>query len=331
MEGTCSVRLVQPFLTFASAHEALKDLAPPEVAAMDLDARLPLRISQESLSVAADRLGDPMLGLKMGQGLCFGSGGVFDYAVRSASTVHDSMAVALRYGTLLASPFSVALEKHGRQCVIRIYDEVPWRSVNGDFALSAWYRTHTSDELPRGAHPEVWFPYATPVDVSVYERAFPGTALRFNAPCFGLAFDRRFEAAPMPVSDPVVHAMMCARADALLADLKQAGSLTLVVRRLIGQALRDGEVPVVEHIARRIHMSHRTVSRKLEQEGTNFATELDSARRDLAMTLVRQSTLPLSDVAYRVGFSHAESFFRAFRRWTGVTPQSYRTGERGSQ
>jgi AraC-like DNA-binding protein len=317
--------MVQPFLAFAAAHEGLRDLAPPEVAAMDLDARLPLRVSQDSLSTAVDRLGDPMLGLRLGQVLCFGSGGVFDYAVRSAATVRDSLTVAARYSPLLASPFSVAMETRGRQCIIRIDDEVPWPEANADFAISGWYRTHASDELPRGAHPEVWFPYATPHDTTIHERAFPGATLRFNAPCLGMAFDQRYESAPMPVSDPVVHAMMCARADALLADLKQAGSLTLAVRRLIGQALQDGEVPTVEKVARRIHMSHRTVSRRLEQEGTNFASELDCARRDLALTLVRQSSLPLSDVAFRVGFSHSESFFRAFRRWTGATPQSYRT------
>jgi AraC-like DNA-binding protein len=317
--------MVQPFIAFAAAHEGLQDLSPPEVAAMDLDARLPLRLAQESLSVAADRLQDPSLGLKLGQLLCFGSGGVFDYAVRSAATVHDSLDVATRFGALLASPFSVTIETRGRQCLIRIDDEIPWPRANADFAVSAWYRTHASDELPRGAHTEIWFPYATPSDTTLHERAFAGAALRFNAPCLGVAFDKRYENAPMPVSDPVVHAMMCARADALLADLKQVGSLTLAVRRLIGQALQDGEVPTVEKVARRIHMSHRTVSRRLEQEGTNFATELDSARRDLAVTLVRQSSLPLSDVAFRVGFSHSESFFRAFRRWTGATPQSYRT------
>ncbi|HEX7671285.1 MAG TPA: helix-turn-helix transcriptional regulator [Polyangiaceae bacterium] len=96
------------------------------------------------------------------------------------------------------------------------------------------------------------------------------------------------------------------------------------MRRLIGQEIRDGKMPTVEGVARKVHMSHRSVSRRLESEGTSFAKELDASRRELALALVRQPGLSIQDVAYRLGFSHSESFFRAFKRWTGGTPLSFR-------
>jgi AraC-like DNA-binding protein len=232
--------------------------------------------------------------------------------------------VASRYSRLIASPFAVTLESHGRKSVLRFDDDVPWSAVSADFAVSGWYRAHAADELPRGAHPECWFPYAAPRDTAEHERTFPNAVLKFGAPFLGIVFEQSHVTAPMTVGDPVVHTMLCARADSLLSELRHSESLTRIVRSLIAESLRDGDVPSVEQVARRLHMSHRTVSRRLEREGTNFATELDDKRRELALTLVQQASLPLSGVAFRVGFSHTESFFRAFKRWTGTTPQTYR-------
>ncbi|HEX7671284.1 MAG TPA: AraC family transcriptional regulator ligand-binding domain-containing protein, partial [Polyangiaceae bacterium] len=197
-------------LLFGSNGPALLEVrigAPPARrsgsarARLDGSRRAPsLRESHDALSLGAERLGDPSLGLEMGLSLCFGSGGVFDYAVRSAPTVRDSLTVAARFSALIATPLLVSLESRGRQSIIRLEDEIPWLKVLGDFALSAWYRTHAADELPRGAHPEVWIPYAAPQNTAAHERAFPGATLKFGAPFLGFVFDRHYEEAPMPVA-----------------------------------------------------------------------------------------------------------------------------------
>jgi AraC-like DNA-binding protein len=66
------------------------------------------------------------------------------------------------------------------------------------------------------------------------------------------------------------------------------------------------------------------MSRRLEQEGTSFVGELDEARRQLALAYVDDGETPLKEVAFRLGFSHAASFHRAFKRWTGETPLGHR-------
>lgn len=324
MEASCSVRMVQPFVILAAENEALRDLVPTEIGLLDRDARVPLRPSQEVIAVGSERMRDPNLGLKLGQMLCFGMAGAFDYAVRSAATVGDSLAVAGRYSRLIAEPLHISLEAHRRQSVIRFDDEVPWSKATADFALSAWYRTHSAEELPKASRRECWFPFATPADTADYERTFPGAKLKFGAPFLGIAFDRAYEKAPLPVFDPVLHAMLCARADSLVTDLSRNKALTLAVRRSIAQSLREGKEPAAYQIARSMRMSRRTFSRRLEQEGTTFADEFDNCRRKLGLTYVRQSTAPLTEVAFQLGFAHVESFHRAFKRWTGTTPQSYR-------
>jgi AraC-like DNA-binding protein len=111
--------------------------------------------------------------------------------------------------------------------------------------------------------------------------------------------------------------------DALMTQLAASRAIVPAVRRLVAQELRNG-APTAERIARALSMSHRTMSRRLELEQTTFNAELDAVRRELALDLVRDCSVPLAEVAFRLRFSHIESFHRAFKRWTGLTPAAYR-------
>jgi AraC-like DNA-binding protein len=71
-------------------------------------------------------------------------------------------------------------------------------------------------------------------------------------------------------------------------------------------------------------MSLSTLARRLEEEGTSFKNVVEVVRRDLACRYARNPAIPLAEVAYRVGFSDAPTFTRAFKRWTGKTPGAYR-------
>ena len=66
------------------------------------------------------------------------------------------------------------------------------------------------------------------------------------------------------------------------------------------------------------------MTRRLERERTTFQAELDAARRKLATDHLRDGRAPLTEIAFLSGFSHVESFHRAFKRWTGQTPLAYR-------
>jgi AraC-like DNA-binding protein len=178
--------------------------------------------------------------------------------------------------------------------------------------------------VPAASRLECWFPYSAPRDLSEHQRSFGNTPLRFNAPFFAFAFNRAYENAPMPGADSILHAVHCARVDSLLAGLSPTTAFKTRVRGLIEQEIRYGRGTKATAVARGLHLSDRTMSRRLEQEGTSFAEELDNTRRKLALTYVHDAEMPLKEVAFQLGFSHAESFHRAFKRWTGVTPLAYR-------
>jgi AraC-like DNA-binding protein len=299
------------------------DLVPRDFWMAPADGRVSLESAHAMLDCAVDRLNDGLLGLKLGRSMCFGEGGPFDYAIRSAPTIRAAVDIAARYAPLVADSLTVWFEVWRRQAMVRL-DEASWTRQAADFAMAAFYKLHLSDALPAASRLECWFPYATPHDVSQHQRSFGNTALRFNAPFFAFTFDREHEKAPMRGADMALHAAHCACVDSLLADLSAARTFKTRVRRLIEREIQDTRGATVPRVARLLHMSRRTMSRRLQRDGTSFGEEVDSARRELAFVYLNEPETSLKEVAFRLGFAHAESFHRAFKRWTGETPVAHR-------
>ena len=85
--------------------------------------------------------------------------------------------------------------------------------------------------------------------------------------------------------------------------------------------LHKGQRPC---IAPRLHMSPRTLHRRLEEEGTSFRQVLTEVRRELAARHLSERRLAIGEIAFLLGFSEPSAFHRAFKRWTGHGPLSYR-------
>ena len=83
---------------------------------------------------------------------------------------------------------------------------------------------------------------------------------------------------------------------------------------------------LIQQVAEACHMSVRTLSRRLATEGTSFQAIKDEVRRDFAIQQLTGSSVLLSVLASQLGFEDLASFNRAFRKWTGSTPGSYRRG-----
>lgn len=99
------------------------------------------------------------------------------------------------------------------------------------------------------------------------------------------------------------------------------------VRRAIQEKL-TGHRPSIDDIARRLHMSSRTLQRRLQESGSNFQRVLDEARHQMARYYLSSSVLELNEAAYLLGYEDANSFVRAFRIWEGVPPGLWRESYR---
>jgi AraC-like DNA-binding protein len=102
-----------------------------------------------------------------------------------------------------------------------------------------------------------------------------------------------------------------------------------LVRGAIQQRL-TGHRPVVDDVAKDLHMSPRTLQRRLQDSGSNYQRVLDEARRQMARYYLSNSVLELAEAAYLLGYEDANSFARAFRAWEGVPPRDWREAQRAA-
>lgn len=121
--------------------------------------------------------------------------------------------------------------------------------------------------------------------------------------------------------------MLAPQFDAELKRHNGRASLIELVQGAIQQKL-TGHRPTIEDIARDLHMSSRTLQRRLQDEGSSFQRILDQARHQMARHYLGNSVLELNEAAYLLGYEDADSFSRAFRSWEGVPPSHWRERHR---
>ena len=115
-------------------------------------------------------------------------------------------------------------------------------------------------------------------------------------------------------------------------ELKQCNdkdNFTMLVRRAIQERLA-GHRPAIEDVARSLHISSRTLQRRLQDAGSSYQHVLDEARHQMARYYLGNSVLELSEAAYLLGYEDAKSFVRAFRTWEGIPPGLWRETHRAS-
>jgi AraC-like DNA-binding protein len=163
-----------------------------------------------------------------------------------------------------------------------------------------------------------------PDDIPAVERAF-GCPVHAEASWNGLSMPRSTWELPLRRGDPRLQRVLEAQAPSP-AD---AGSVVFDVRRVVTARLREG-VPDIHEIARHLGVSVRTLQRRLADAGQSFNTVVETTRPDAAKTWLSGSELAIGEIGYLLGYSDVAAFHRAFKRWTGVTPHSFRR-ERGDR
>lgn len=101
---------------------------------------------------------------------------------------------------------------------------------------------------------------------------------------------------------------------------------TTLVRALIDRQLENGRARVAV-IADQLNMSRQTLYKRLKEENRTFADLLDQARREQALVYLRDRRRTLTEVAHQLGFSELSAFSRAFKRWMGQSPASFRESQ----
>lgn len=105
-------------------------------------------------------------------------------------------------------------------------------------------------------------------------------------------------------------------------QLTQSDRIEAKLRLHIEEALGK-DIVEIEQLAPKLGMSVRTLQRRLQEEHTSFSEVYDEVRREQALRLINETTINISEIAYRLGFNHITSFYTAFHRWTGMAPKAF--------
>lgn len=138
-----------------------------------------------------------------------------------------------------------------------------------------------------------------------------------------LAFPKSLLATPVTQTKDTLFLFLKGAPGNLMAIPNNENSLTTEIRTVLASALYTTP-PSLEQIANELNTTAQTIRRKLKKENSSYQEIKDQLRQDSAINFLCNSTLPINDIALRLGFSEPSTFHRAFKKWTGATPGDYR-------
>ncbi|WP_306320333.1 MULTISPECIES: AraC family transcriptional regulator [unclassified Streptomyces] len=269
-------------------------------------------------------LGDrPGLGIEVGARYHVTTFGLFGYALLSAPTLRDVFRCGLRYSAL-----TFGFARHS--AVLDAAGQVEHRMDGGRIPADVRRFLVERDCAANLALGRQVFAGGPPVPLRRVDLAFPeprggeqpaaldGAPVRYGAGTTALVYDAAFLDHPLPHGNPHTAQICRELCERLVAQRAGGGSgAARTVRRHL--LAGGGPDPGIEHVARRMNLTSRTLRRRLAAEGTTYRRLLDDVRLTLVQDGLRHERLSAAELAHRLGYSEPSSFMRAFRRWTAAT------------
>lgn len=168
---------------------------------------------------------------------------------------------------------------------------------------------------------ETCFPFDALEHVEVYRMLFPGP-LHFRSESAKISFDPQYAALSIRRDDRALNKMLQHAVPLTIFPYRRDRLLVQRVRELL--RMQPDSPHTGESLAMELHVSPRTLHRQLQEEGTSLQALKNEIRRDRAVELLNRTSRPIKQIAPAVGFHNEKSFSRAFKQWTGVTPESVR-------
>jgi AraC-like DNA-binding protein len=272
--------------------------------------------------------GDPGLGYEYGLRMRPTSHGFLGYATMSCPSMQEAMEITIRYVQARQRNFTMALRQDAAHGAIELREKHPIPVLRSFFienillGLARGGSAILGMELRDFEGAEIWFDWPEPPYHAAYRERLP--AIRFSQPTNLLRFPLRYLQLRPVLADPHASKQAIALCE---RELAQAGGLQdAIALRACGELLLvpEGGYPGVDQVAARLHMSGRSLKRKLQAEGTSYLALLEEVRQRDAFQLLRHSTMELQQIAARLGYTNPANFTRAFRKWTGDSPSQYR-------
>lgn len=291
-----------------------------------LHGRIPLSLYEQAFLAAEDLTGDSAIGLRIGQAALPTSDGVFYFLSIAGEDLRQIMTAITRYFPL-AYDF-INLDMGMKENALRIelqyaHRRRPHRHVI-EHLFANWYTvanqlTFDVQNVPR----TLYLQHQQHCSDELMQEIFQHTPVLFgeNADRFDLSLDSlNYHTGHI---NRRVFKLSEKRAETLLLRLRSNDRISREISTHVITMLGEG-LPTLDEVARRMNCSGRTLQRRLAERHLNYQMLLDHIRQEVAIELLSNTALPITQIAERIGFTDDSTFHRAFKRWTGESPGTYR-------
>ncbi|PWV95366.1 AraC family transcriptional regulator [Hoeflea marina] len=275
----------------------------------------------EALAMLAN---DPQFGLKAGLAFEKGASGPFGYALMHAPTLRDALVFMGRNLTKISQTSGCTLEIGPREARLEwtfsplILKRDQYVDMSVVMAL-ARFRGILGQDMDRA---RLELEREKPTNVYIYRESLCRN-LVFGAPINALVFPSELLSRANANADARLFAIMSQQMDAVPVQRPQSEDLMTMVRLHIIDSIGT-RPPSLSTTAASLGLSERTLQRRLSEAGTSLKDMIDEGRRELAQRLLSETSLSLSQIGFRLGFSAPSAFTRSATRWFGVSPSAFR-------
>jgi AraC-like DNA-binding protein len=285
------------------------------------------RVSHEKLlhmwEVAGELSHDPDFGLHLGSKTPTPPFNAAGYLALTSKNLRETIDSINKYLKLFTDNGSVKLieDNEFSRVSVDLSGGCQTNRQHTDFWQTFFYRYITSIigwELPVK---EAGFRHDKPSDTTAYDQVFK-CQLKFNQKENYFCFPSVYLDYQTISSDTAMHKVHEMQAVQQLHALTEVGILNKV-KKAVFESLPAKDIEL-QHIADLLNLTPRTVQRNLASEGTTFKKLVDDARKDYTLAEIEGTEFTVAEIAYRLGYKDLSSFYRAFKRWTGMTPVDYR-------
>lgn len=290
----------------------------------DPNARYPIKGMQTLWSLSAQATNDPCFGLEAVRYWHPTTLHALGYSWLASASLKDALERAVRYVHIVTTALDLTLEQDVKEVCLSLETQSPEvapvpESIDAGLALIVHLcRLSGGEDF---APLRVTMCRAAPSCVEKFHDYFRAP-ITFDAVQDTLVFSRLRIERELPTSNTQLAHANDQIITAYLANLNQGDVAMRLKKRLIDM-MSSGDVSG-DTVAQAMHLSPRSLQRKLQARGLTYSQVLDDTRRELAAQYIKNSGLSLSEITFLLGFSEPSNFSRAFKRWTGCTPSEYR-------
>ena len=330
---TCSIapnrfpgRVVAPY-----AHtliELARAEGVPQHGGAAADADIPVAQYLDVLARACEHAG-PAFGWRLGQSVKPTTYGVNGILLLACATLGEALAQVLRFESLVHDLGRSQFALEGGHAVYAWRNDCAGHAAASALSESVFSGILTCAQWLLGRPLENFaleFTHAANAQSAAYIAQACAAQVRWGADANRAIFPAALLDWPLPQAQQGVLALLQRHADELLqARHPRDAGIAAQVRKSISGRLGRGSVKLSD-VAQDLHLSTRTLQRRLADEGLAYQALLDATRHELACHYLSGSALPIAEVGYLLGFQDAPAFTHAFKHWQGQGPGEYRAG-----